>query len=206
MKRSRVNMQVWVVTALFTMLAPRLARGDGGIVLLHETQGTFSVTVFVSPEAASGGLTDVSVLVQSRKNGEVVLDADVSLAVDAPNGVAMDSADPVCSPAPDSAALQLPDVRRSPATVIATRAQASNKLLYAAALKLNAAGDWRLHVNVSRGSDTARFDCRLPVTRTSSEPWGLWPYLAFPPIVVTVFGINQWLRRHSLEQALNTNG
>src|SRR5262249_1686313 len=79
--------QAWVGLALFTMLVPRLASGDGGVVQLHEAQGPFVITVFVSPERALGGPTDVSVLVQWREGGEVILDADVSLAVDPPNGV-----------------------------------------------------------------------------------------------------------------------
>src|SRR5437867_13032740 len=53
-KPSRVRSQAWVGLALFTMLVPRLASGDGGVVQLHEAQGPFAVTVFVSPEGALG--------------------------------------------------------------------------------------------------------------------------------------------------------
>jgi len=193
-----------VVTVVVTMLAPRLSRGDGGVVQLHETQGPFSVTIFVSPEAARGGLTDVSVLVQWRKNGEVVLDAAVSLAVDPPNGLAMARSEPLCGLSPTAAAFQLPDMRQHPATVPATREQATNKLLYAANLNLNAAGAWRLRVYVLRGSDSARFDCPLPVARTWAQPPGLWPYLILPPIVIAAFAVNQRLRRHSLERAFES--
>jgi hypothetical protein len=77
--------------------------------------------------------------------------------------------------------------------VRATREQASNKLLYAALLKFNAAGDWRLHVTVSRGTGSANFDCVLPVA-SSAKLQGLWPYLAFPPIAIIAFAMNQWLR------------
>src|SRR5262252_4179481 len=96
MKRACLSIHARVVTALLIMLAPLLAKGDGGIVLSHQAKGPFSVTVFVSPEAARGGLTDVSVLVQSRKSGEVVLDADVSLTVELPNGLAMDRSEGFC--------------------------------------------------------------------------------------------------------------
>jgi hypothetical protein len=187
-----------IVTA-FIMLAPLLVRGDGGIVQLHEVQGPFSVTVFVSPEAGHSGLADVSVLVQGRKNGEVVLDADVSLAIAPPEGVATNRSEPLCGPSPTDGAFQLPDMRLQPVTVRATRDQASNKLLYAAHLELRAAGNWRLHVNVSHGSDNATFDCFLPVGATSVKLSGLWPYLAFPPIAIVAFAMNQRLRRHSLE-------
>jgi hypothetical protein len=191
MKRLPVSSWAWVAPLLFGALA-QLARADGGTVLLSETQGSFSVTVFVSPEAAYGGRSDVSVLVQRSTNREVILDADVRLVVDSPAGVSTATSDPFCG---------LPSTGE---TVPATREQASNKLLYAAGLNLNVPGDWRLHIYVSCGSDRARFDCLLPVTRTSTTLSGLWPYLAFPPIVITAFAINQRLRRHSLENAVES--
>jgi hypothetical protein len=87
--------------------------------------------------------------------------------------------------------------------VRATREQASNKLLYAALLKLDAAGNWRLNVAVSRSSDSASFDCVLPVTIPSAGLSGLWPYLAFPPIAIAAFALNQKLRKHSLERGVD---
>jgi hypothetical protein len=198
MKRTNLRFQIWSVTALCIMLAPRLARGDGGIVHLRETRGPFSVTVFVSPEAVSGGLTDVSVLVQSQKNGGVVLDAEVMLSVIPPEGVAMNESDPFCGPY--GAAFQPANVTPHSLTVRATREQASNKLLYAAPIKLDAYGNWHLHVLVSRTSDNADFDCQLPVSAASAKLGGLWPYLALPPIAIAVFALNQKLRRNSLEK------
>jgi hypothetical protein len=204
MKRSRVTAWAWGTLTLFAMLAPPLAFGDGGVIQLHEAQGPFLVTVFVSPEAAHGRLMDVSVLVQQRTNGEVILDAEVGLAVDPPNGLSTSASEPLCGLPPTGAGLQSPDLPQPQATVRATREQASNKLLYAAGLNLNAAGDWRLHVDVSRGPDHARFNCLVPVTRTSAKLSGLWPYLALPAIVITAFAMNQRLRRYSLEKGFES--
>ncbi len=78
------------------MAVPRLAKGDGGVIRLRETQGPFSVTVFTSPEAAAGGLADLSVLVQGSESGKVVLDADVSFTLSPPNSLAMKQADVFC--------------------------------------------------------------------------------------------------------------
>jgi hypothetical protein len=200
MKRSITIIGVWTFAAMFTLLGTRPAKGDGGLVLLHEARGPFSVTVFVAPGSARGGLADLSVLVQWRTNGQVVLDADVSLALDPSRGSTMSQSDPVCGLPSTAAGFQFPNGTQLPMTVRATRAQASNKLLYAAPLNLSAAGACRLHVIVSRGSDYARFDCLLPVVKESPKLAGLWPYLAFPPIVMTAFALNQKLRRHSLEQ------
>ena len=185
---------------MFTLLGTRLAKGDGGIVLLHEAQGPFSVTIFVAPEVSRDGFADLSTLVQWRTNGQVVLDADVSLALDASLGSTMSQSDPVCGLRSAAGGFQWPDGTPLPITMRATRARASNKLLYAAPLNLSAAGDFRLHVIVSRGSDYARFDCLLPVVKESAKLTGLWPYLAFPPIAITAFALNQRLRRNSLEQ------
>jgi len=162
---------------------------------LRETRGPFSVTVFVSPEAINGGLTDVSVLVQSQRNGDVVLDADVSLSLNPADGVTTSELDPFCGPA-----LQSANGTPHSRTVRATHEQASNKLLYAALLKLGALGNWPLQVNVSRGPDSARFDCVLPAATTSARLSGLWPYLAFPPIAIAAFALNQKLRKNSLEK------
>src|ERR1041385_1575889 len=83
---SRVQFQIWLVTASFIMAIPRLAKGDGGVIRLRETQGPFSVTVFTSPEAAAGGLADLSVLVQGSESGKVVLDAYVTFTLSPPVG------------------------------------------------------------------------------------------------------------------------
>lgn len=200
MNQSSIRIRVWVIAALFVTLAPRFAWGDGGVIRLREVQGPFSVTVFTSIEALAGGSSDVSVLVQWRNTGEVVLDADVNLTLNPPDGVAISPSDPLCGLSSLAAASQLSDMRAPQLSVRATREQASNKLLYAALVKLNAAGDWRLHVLVSRGSDCAGFDCLLPAATASSTLRGIWPYLALPPIAIAAFAMNQRLRRHWLER------
>ena len=180
-------------------LSPHDARADGGIIRLREAQGPFMVTVFSSPEVAAGGLADVSVLVQERETGKIMLDADVNLTLSPPDGQATKQSNGLCGLS--TAAMRLPD-GNNPASVRATREQASNKLLYAAPVELDAAGDWKLHMLVSRGTDIARFDCLLPVTLRSGKLTGVWPYLLLPPLAVAVFAMNQWLRKQSLQKRL----
>jgi hypothetical protein len=195
MKKTGFRFQVCIATTLLVLLFPRIAKGDGGIIRLQEVQGPFSITVFSSPETASGGLTDVSALIQERESGKVILDADVRLALIPPDGSALNQSDEFCAvPATGARSLQ---GLNSPTSVRATREQASNKLLYAAPVALDAPGNWRLHVIVSRGTDTARFDCLLPVALSSGKLIGLLPYLLLPPLVVGAFALNQWLRRQS---------
>jgi hypothetical protein len=139
------------------------------------------------------------VLVQSQNNGDVVLDADVTLSLIPPEGVAVNESDPFCGPY-GGVAFQSANVTPHSLTVRATREQASNKLLYAALLKLDATGNWPLQIIVSRGPDSARFGCLLPMATKSPKLSGLWPWLAFPPLAIAAFALNQKLRRDSLEK------
>src|SRR5690242_8474400 len=126
MRRWRVSIQAWVAVAFLAALTPQLAKGDGGVMLLHETRGAFLVTVFVSPETARDELTDLSLLVQSTTTGDVLLDADVGVAVDPPKGLASTGSEQFCGASSAPALSQLPDVSRLQGTVPATREQASN--------------------------------------------------------------------------------
>ena len=111
----------------------------------------------------------MSVLIQRRGTGDVVLDADVNLTLEPPVGVALKPSGPLCGLPSAATAVHLPVGMKTPMTVRATREQASNKLLYAVPVEVNAAGDWRLHVFVSRGADTASCDCLLPVSLASRQ-------------------------------------
>ena len=194
MKRVNVYSRVCFVIALFAMAAPRVAVGDGGLVQLCEAKGPFLVTLFMSPETVSGGPCDLSVLVQWQKNREVVLDADVSVAINPPPSLALNRSDPICGLPSSAGAVQFPH----PVNGRATREQASNKLLYAMPVEFNVPGIWHLHLTVSRGPDSAAFDCPIPVASTSANQSGLWPYLAFPPIAIAAFALNQKLRKPNL--------
>jgi len=198
MKRTRIHFQICVAIALIASFVSPDAKGDGGIIRLQQTQGPFSVTVFSSPEAAAGGLADLSVLIQGRESGKVILDADVSLTLSPPAGQIVKQSDPFCSP--PTGTMHLPDVTSNVASVRATREQASNKLLYAARVQLNAPGDWQLHLLVSRATDTARFDCLIPVTLRPEKLADMWPYLSLPPLAIAAFAVNQWLRKQSLQK------
>jgi len=192
----------WLLALLLTILTPYPVKGDGGLVQLRESQGPFSVTVFASPETTRDGLTDVSVLVQWKQNGDVVLDADVILTLESPKSLATDRSDPLCGVSRPASAIQSADMTEPPTSVPATHEKASNKLLYAASLKLTSTGLRRVYVSVARGAESARFDCPLPVPQTSAKLAALWPCLAFPPIAIMAFAINQWLRRESLQKGL----
>ena len=82
--------------------------------------GPLIVTVFSAPVPLRVGSADLSVLVQTVRDASPVLNAEVALQLSSPG----------------SPAIHVP----------ATRAQATNKLLYAAHPVLPSAGQWRLTV------------------------------------------------------------
>jgi hypothetical protein len=202
MKQTGLHFHVCIITTSLVLFTTHDAKGDGGIIRLQEAQGSFSITVFSSPEVVAGMLTDVSALIQERESGKVVLDADVRLTLSPPSGSTRTQSDDFCG-VPTAGTQSLEGLNRV-TSVRATREKASNKLLYSALVELNAPGNWNLHVLVSRGIETAGFDCLLPVALGPGKLTALLPYLSLPPLVVAAFALNQFLRRQSLENNLIT--
>src|ERR1044071_4615780 len=97
MKKTGLRFQVCIATTLLIVFVPCFAKGDGGIIRLREVHGPFSITVFSSPEATSGGFTDVSALIQERESGKVVLDADVRFSLIPPSGSVLNQSDKLCA-------------------------------------------------------------------------------------------------------------
>lgn len=54
---------------------------DGGAILLQKKAGEYLVTVFASPAPLRAGLTDISVMLQTQKELEPVMDAALTLRV-----------------------------------------------------------------------------------------------------------------------------
>lgn len=148
------------------------AAGDGGVVRLSERTGDYLVTIFTSPTPLRAGPIDISVLVQQADGGGVVGDAAVRVSLRSASAAeAIGSA--------------------------ATRAQATNKLLYAALLDLPSAGNWQVDVTIERpdrppATVAFAFEAAPPL-----PPWRTyWPYFALPPIAMAVYALHQWLLLH----------
>jgi hypothetical protein len=156
--------------SLLCLLLAAVAYADGGTVRIDEDAGPFRVAVMSAPEPLSVGAADLSVLVQRRGDGSPLLDAEVDLRLD--------------GPAPGA-----------PIEVRASREQATNQLLQAAAVMLPAAGTWRLRVSVRQGGDAVEVAGALPVAPAPPRLQGVWPYLALPPVVVACFALREWLAR-----------
>lgn len=117
-------------------IAPAFA--DGGKVQVDSKRsGPYSLTVFTSPSPIQVGTVDVSVLVGKRDSAsDLIQNAHVKV-----------SARPVGH-------------KGTGGTFDATHSRATNKLFYAANVKLPSEGKWRITVNVSgsQGKGSAAFD------------------------------------------------
>jgi hypothetical protein len=79
---------------------------------------------------------------------------------------------------------------------LATREQATNKLLYAAQVNLPPGldGDWRLSVHVATSEVRAEAEGILRVSPAPAAVVAYWPYFAVVPLVVALFALNRWLK------------
>jgi hypothetical protein len=168
----RPRFRTTLLLVLFSYLSPYLssvARGDGGVVRLHERTGAYQVTVFTSPTPLRAGQVDVSVLVQDAA-GEFVPEAQVTVRLTSPGS---------------GAVLQF----------LATSEAATNKLFRAAVFDLPAPGRWDVEIEVEGPQGSARL--RLGVEADGPPPrWlELWPWFTWPGLVVAMFGVHQVLVR-----------
>lgn len=141
---------------------------DGGIVQFRREAGPFVITLFSTPSPLRAGLADLSVLVESAQSRSPVLDASVTL--------------------------QLRDEQGTEVSAPATRAQATNKLLYSALPVIPNAGMWTVRVNVARGRERATSEGPLQVLAAPPAVLHYWPYFAIVPCAVGLFALNQYLK------------
>lgn len=157
-----------VLRALLALVAfVVVAHADGGAVVARDRVGAMLVTVFVAPVPLRVGRADVSVLVQHEEDGSPVLDADVRIRL------------------------------RDGPSVQADHEQATNRLLYAAALPLPGAGPRELLVEVRRGTQQGWVGATLLVSEGLPPVARFWPWFLLPIGVVGVFLLHQWLRDRS---------
>jgi hypothetical protein len=174
---------------LMASLFPFLAHADSAVVRAQERQGPFTITIFTPAEVSRGLPSDMTVMVQSRDSGEVVMDADVELGFVPPVGASFNANDLVCC-----SRNGVPAGLRGHATFVATHAQAANKLLYGSSVVFGGVGNWQLRATVRHGSEAANAICVLPVSTPPSRLAAVWPCLALPPLAIALFACNQWLR------------
>lgn len=146
---------------------------DGGKMQFRKQAGPFVITLFSSPEQPRVGNTDLSVMLQKAAGQSTILDAEMKLHL-----------------------IKTETGTITEIMVPATHARATNKLLYAAAVKLPSAGRWRIEVLVNEGGNSAEVSGNLNVLPPQAPLAIYWPYFALVPLVALLFAANQWLRRN----------
>ena len=170
------------IFGLALLAAVSAARADGGAVIATSKESGLDITVFASPSPLRAGPADISVLVQ--KNGEPVLDAEVSVRWTA-TGQGEEWQPPCCSMKTDGRA------------VSATRGHSQNKFLYSAVLPITASGDGKLDVRIERGENEATLSAEVSALRAAPPAAAYWPWLAISPAAIAAFAVNQRLKKKS---------
>jgi hypothetical protein len=149
------------------------AHAHGAFAQFTKAAGPFVVTVFATDSPLRAGPVDISLLIQSRENQQPVLDC--------------------------VALLQL---RKNDATSIsseATHEAAQNKLLYAAQVKVPEPGVWELEAAIRHESDSVEVSGPITVARSNPLLLAYWRSLALPPLLISLFALNQWLKRRTVK-------
>ena len=162
-----------LAACLMLVIGATAARADGGAMLLHQDAGAFTITLFGTPQPLHAGDADLSVMVQDRRNGEVLLDPVIDLTI-----------------VPQAASATLQKVRLS-------KGQATNRLLQASTVHFSAAGKWRLTLAVRRGNETAQLVTECTVEPDHSRVTLVWFYVLLPVAIIVLFVIHQVLQLRS---------
>ena len=172
--RSKLIARLWrnglLIAVALSALCLR-AQADGGLVQLHQTAGSFVVTVFAAPSPPRLGPVEISVLAQNREDGQASLDVEMFVRLRSAGGT----------------------------TVVgrATREASRNKLLYSASMNLPEAGRWDLEVTIKQGKSADSVLGQLSVLAPRPLLLSYWRSLSLPWVVISLFAMNQWLKRRA---------
>lgn len=152
------------------------AYGDGGAILLHRDAGPFTITLFAAPQPLATGAADVSVMVQDRGSGDVLLDPtiDVTFGLAGTGGVQQ-------------------TVRLAPR-------KSGNRMLQGANLEFAKAGAWHVTVVVHRGNYVAQVSTECTVEANSSRAMLVWFYVLLPVGLILIFILHQALKQNQAKR------
>jgi hypothetical protein len=161
---------------LFALCYSQQLFADGGVIQFRKQSGPFLITLFSTPAPLHAGPADLSVLVESANDRQTLLDAKVTLQLHHSGE----------------------HDRSRMLTIEATRAQATNKLLYAALPNLGKQGLWDVRIDVEEGPLSASAEGEIQVLAPRAALLTDWPYFALVPLLIGFFVLNQYLRRRHL--------
>lgn len=165
--------RVAAMAMLWIVIAWFEAYADGGAVQFEKSAGPFVVTVFTTPTPLRAGPVDLSLMIQSRDSLQPVLDCQALVQLRKEDAM---------------------DIRSE-----ATHEAAQNKLLYAAPVKVPESGLWELEVTIQHGDDSIIVAGEITVAPQNPVLLVYWRSLALPPLFISLFAVNQWLKRRSIK-------
>jgi hypothetical protein len=146
------------------------AFGDGGTILLHQDAGAFTITLFAAPQPLRVGAAELSVMVQDKASGDVLLDPAIDLTL-------------------------TPEVANAtPRTIRLVRGHTGNRLLQVVSVDFSEPGQWRLALQVQRGNDVAHLATECAVEPNRSRVRLVWFYVLLPVGIILLFVIHQALK------------
>jgi hypothetical protein len=150
------------------------AQADGGAVQFGKSAGPFVITVFTTPTPLRAGPVDISLMIQSRENQQPVLDCQTLVQLHKEGAMSISAE--------------------------ATHETAHNKLFYGAQVKIPEPGPWELDVAIKQGD--VSIDVAGEIIIASAKPVFLvyWRSLALPPLIISLFAMNQWLKRRNRQR------
>ena len=145
---------------------------DGGKVVFQRKAGSLNITLFSTESPVRVGRPDLSVMVQNTADQSPVLDADVIIHL----------------------------IRHDANTISGISAparhdKATNKLLYAARMDINAPGQYRVEISVQNKKESALVAGEIEVSPPEPPLLAHWPYFVALPVVALLFALNQRLKR-----------
>lgn len=159
------------IVLAFTWFAATLgcvAYADGGHLQMRQAAGPFVVSLFTTPEDLGIGPADLSTMVEDQATGRVLLDAEVFITLTPGDGHG-----------------------GAPVVARLTHANATNKLMQDAYVRLPRAGVWRAVVDVRHGGREGSAGTMLSVSDHSARRDTTWTLAAFPLLAIGLFAIVQ---------------
>jgi hypothetical protein len=163
---------------LAALCCSALAYADGGRLRFSKPAGSFTVTLFTTPEPLTAGPADLSVMVQDTASGEIISDGDIQLRLVGPAGQVLQTA--------------------------AKSGMAANKLLEAADVNLSGPGTWHLQVSVQQGSRTGVCAAELLVEPGSRKAMIIWIFALMPVVAILLFVLHQRQKSRVRPAAVNS--
>jgi hypothetical protein len=168
-RRTHQRARVFEIVLVSLALMQGAAFADGGQLQGSELSGPFVISLYTSPIPLRTGTVELTALITNSADRTPVLDATVQILLRSETH-------------PESA-------------FVMKAMRGGDGLRYFATPKLKAAGRWSIRIEASNSQGSGTFIRTLAVEDALPIYISLWPVLAFPPVAIAVFALQQRLRK-----------